>query len=155
MTPLFKKLNFKNQATIVSLNHPKSFKQELQQMEANANIITAISKIKAIEFIVIFVTKQKEIDSTISKIAPLLQGDAILWICYPKGTSKNYTCDFNRDTGWAILGNYDLEPVRQVAIDEDWSALRFRKVDYIKTITRKESMALTVAAKKRTTQKAK
>jgi hypothetical protein len=155
MTPLFKKLNFKNQATIVSLNHPKSFKQELQQMEASANIITAISKIKAIEFIVIFVTKQKEIDSTISKIAPLLQGDAILWICYPKGTSKNYTCDFNRDTGWAILGNYDLEPVRQVAIDEDWSALRFRKVDYIKTITRKESMALTVAAKKRTTQKAK
>jgi hypothetical protein len=40
-----------------------------------------------------------------------------------------------------------------VAIDEDWSALRFRKVEFIKTITRRESYALTTEAKKRTTQK--
>jgi hypothetical protein len=32
------------------------------------------------------------------------------------------------------LGEYNLEPVRQVAIDKDWSALRFRRVDKIKTL---------------------
>ncbi len=58
-------------------------------------------------------------------------------MCYPKGSSKKYSCDFNRDTGWDIMGQYDLESVRAVAIDEDWSALRFRKVDFIKTMKRK------------------
>jgi hypothetical protein len=42
-----------------------------------------------------------------------------------------------------------------VAIDEDWSALRFRKVGYIKTITRRESFAMSKVAKERTTQKGK
>lgn len=41
-------------------------------------------------------------------------------------TSKNYKCDFNRDSEWISLGKYNLEPVRQVAIDDDFSALRFR-----------------------------
>jgi hypothetical protein len=53
------------------------------------------------------------------------------------------------------LGKYNLEPVRQVSIDDDFSALRFRKVEFIKTITRRESFAITKEAKKRTTQKGK
>jgi hypothetical protein len=36
---------------------------------------------------------------------------------------------------------------------EDWSALRFRKAEFIKTIARRESFALTPDAKARTTQK--
>jgi hypothetical protein len=51
------------------------------------------------------------------------------------------------------MGRYSLEPVRQVAIDEDWSALRFRKVGYIKNITRRESFALSEEAKRRTDKK--
>jgi len=72
-----------------------------------------------------------------------------LWFCYPKGTSKKYKCDFNRDTGWETLGNYNLEGVRQVAIDEDWSALRFRKIEHIKTLTRRESFAISKEGKER------
>jgi len=34
------------------------------------------------------------------------------------------------------LADDGYEPVRQVAIDEDWSALRFRKVEQIKKMTR-------------------
>lgn len=63
-------------------------------------------------------------------------------------TSKNYKCDFNRDSGWTSLGKYNLEPVRQVAIDDDFSALRFRKVEFIKTITRRDCFAITKEAKK-------
>ena len=37
----------------------------------------------------------------------------------------------------AIMGQYDLEGVLAVAIDEDWSTLRFRKVEYILKMTRK------------------
>jgi hypothetical protein len=96
-----------------------------------------------------------EIEQFISAIYQKLKGDAVIWLCYPKMTLKNYKCDFNRDSGWTSLGKYNLEPVRQVAIDDDFSALRFRKVEFIKTITRGESFAITREAKKRTTQKGK
>jgi hypothetical protein len=61
-------------------------------------------------------------------------GDAILWMAYPKGTSKRYECEFNRDNGWDVLGRAGFEGVRQVAIDEDWSALRFRRVEFSKSL---------------------
>ena len=34
--------------------------------------------------------------------------------------------DVNRDTLWPILGEHGMRPVSQVAIDDTWSALRFR-----------------------------
>lgn len=87
------------------------------------------------------------------KLLPLANGDAVIWFCYPKGTSKKYKCEFNRDNGWAKLGERDWEPVRMVAIDEDWSALRFRKTDFIKTMTR--STAISKEGKKRIAEKKK
>jgi hypothetical protein len=155
MTPLFKKLNFKNHPAIVAINSPKSFEVELNAMKEIVPIIESIKKVTEIHFALLFVTKQKEIDALIKEIYTKLKGDAVLWFCYPKGTSKNYKCDFNRDTGWQTVATYDLETVRMVAIDEDWSALRFRKVAFVKTITRRESYALTKEAKARTTQKGK
>ncbi len=78
--------------------------------------------------------------------------DVVLWFAYPKGTSKNYKCDFNRDNGWDALGELNFEGVRIVSIDEDWSALRFRKVRFIKNMTRNEKMILSKeGAKKRKT----
>jgi hypothetical protein len=153
MTALFKKLNFKEQNTIVVLNAPASFDVELTEMKNHATIVSKLSKVKSIEFILVFVTMQAEIDLVLKEMDVKLNGDAIVLFCYPKVSSKKYKCDFNRDTGWASVAKLNLEPVRQVAIDEDWSALRFRKVEYIKTITRREDYALTAEAKKRTTQK--
>ena len=60
----------------------------------------------------------------------------MVWIAYPKSTSQRYACEFNRDTGWDAMGDAGFEPVRQVAIDADWSALRFRRATYIKNWTR-------------------
>jgi len=45
-----------------------------------------------------------------------------LWVAYPKANQT----DINRDTLWPILAEYGLRPIGQVAIDEVWSALRFR-----------------------------
>ncbi|MFI7443015.1 hypothetical protein [Nonomuraea indica] len=47
---------------------------------------------------------------------------ATLWVAYPKGNAS----DINRDTLWPIVGEYGLRPNGQVAVDEVWSALRFR-----------------------------
>ena len=106
----------------------------------------------SIDFIILFVKNQKEIEYSIEEIFPKLAGDTILWYCYPKATSKKYKCEFNRDNGWNILGTYNLEGVRQVAIDEDWSALRFRKTEFIKKLTRNPKIAISEEGKKRTTK---
>jgi hypothetical protein len=138
MTLTFKKLNYKEQKQILVVNAPLSFHEELNVMAGYATIIKSEKDIQEIEFALVFVTKQHEIDEIIPRIYPKLKGDAILWFCYPKATSKKYKCDFNRDTGWGGLRKLKLETVRLVAIDEDWSALRFRKIEFIKTMTRKE-----------------
>lgn len=51
-----------------------------------------------------------------------LKNDGITWIAYPKGNKA----DINRDTLWPIAGEIGLRPNGQVAIDDIWSALRFR-----------------------------
>jgi hypothetical protein len=153
MTPLFKKLNFKDQKTILVINAPASFEVELSGMATFAEIQKEVKETAEIEFAICFLTSKKEIEVFMESAKNKLKGDTTIWLCYPKGSSKRYKCDFNRDTGWTEVAKFNLEPVRQVAIDEDWSALRFRKVAFIKTITRRESFALTSEAKERTSQK--
>jgi hypothetical protein len=51
-----------------------------------------------------------------------LTAPATVWVAYPKGNRT----DINRDTLWPILGEYGLRPISQVAVDDVWSALRFR-----------------------------
>ena len=153
MTALFKKLNFKDHKQILVVNAPQSFGEELLAMEESTQVVQLIEQAGEIEFAMGFVIDQLGIDNYIHSIQDKLAADPIVWLAYPKASSKKYTCAFNRDTGFEIMGKYGFEGVRLVAIDEDWSALRFRKVNYIKNITRKESFALTDEAKERTTQK--
>jgi hypothetical protein len=154
MTPIFKKLNYKNQKQICIINAPSSFKKEMDEMASLAIIKTSLAGIKRIEFILAFVTRQQEVDELTKKVVPLMEADGILWFAYPKSTSKKYKCEFNRDTGWSVLGKLGYEGVRAVAIDEDWSALRFRNAEYIKKMTRSFAMSESgknkVAATKRT-----
>ncbi len=153
MNTIFNKLNYKTQENILSLNTPSSFLPNLEQMERVAHIHYSQDGLEKINFILLFATQKREIDQLVPLIVPKLDGDAIFWIAYPKGSSKKYKCDFNRDNGWETLGKFGLEPVRQIANDEDWSALRFRNVKYIKSITHSESMALSQEAKQRITKK--
>jgi hypothetical protein len=151
MNPLFKKLNFKDHKQILVLNPPASFETQLEAVSEFTEVKRSIEPEMKIEFAMAFVTKKKQIDEVAQHLAPKLDGDAILWMCYPKASSKKYSCDFNRDTGWEPLGRHGLEGVRQVAIDDDWSALRFRKVQYIKTLKRKFA-TLSEAGKKKAGQ---
>ena len=150
MTPLFKKLNFKDQDSVFVLNAPPEFDPEMTEMAKTCPVYTRLpDETKPIAFVLIFVTRLEEIEQSIQRVYPMLEGDAVLWFAYPKGTSKKYRCEFNRDTGWKSLGSYNIEPVRQVAVDEDWSALRFRKVEFIKKFTRNEAMILSEKGKER------
>ena len=147
MTPLFKKLNYKQQDPIYVLNAPKSFEKELAKLPVQ--ILKAVPEGAAVEFGMAFVRTLEELSQYGSQLGAHLKGDAIWWMCYPKKSSKRYTCDFDRDSGWEVLGEYSVEPVRNVAIDEDWTALRLRKVEYIKTLSRRRGIFISEAGRQR------
>ncbi len=150
---LFKKLNFKGQ-DILALNYPDSFEPELRSMETHTAVHRTLADAPtALDFVIAFGRTQEEVNTLTRSVGPRLGEDAVFWFCYPKQSSKKYTCEFNRDTGWQVMAEFELEPVRQVAIDADWSALRFRHVDRIKKITRQESRALTEKARQRARKK--
>jgi hypothetical protein len=140
MDALLKKLNFKDQQVLYVINPPESFLPHLDAMKPITEVKTSVEPGDEIQFAVFFAIAHQQLDESINKIGPNLIGDSILWAAYPKGSSKKYKCEFNRDTGWHEIGKFGLEVVRQVAIDEDWSALSFRKVTYIKKITRSDKM---------------
>lgn len=152
MTSVFNKLNLKDQREIVVLDAPDSFEREIKSL-AGVTTRRKLSEVKSADFVLAFGTRQKQIDTFAKAVARKTAGDAVVWFAYPKGSSKRYTCEFNRDTGWASLGAAGFEPVRQVAIDEDWSALRFRRVEHIKTLTRSKLDAISKEGKRRTKSK--
>lgn len=149
MTPLFKKLNLTTQTQVVILNAPDSFEDELEQL-TDVTVLRKVGKTTRVSFAMAFATNQKQLDAVSKSLTSAAEGDAILWMCYPKQSSKKYTCDFNRDSGWTVLGEAGYEPVRMVAIDQDWSALRFRNTQFIKTLTR--SKTISKEGKKRATK---
>lgn len=131
MATLFEKLNLGDLQQVLVLNAPASFDNELARLPV-LTIHRQIESVAEIHFSIAFVTRKSEVDALAPAVAARAVGDATVWFAYPKGTSKKYKCDFNRDTGWDALKALGWDTVRAVAIDEDWTALRFRRVEYIK-----------------------
>lgn len=138
MNQIFAKLNYKEGQTIYVLNSPAEFESVLATLPAEISLKKEIKPDDEIEFVIVFATRKDDLNGLARQIIPNLKGDAIFWLAYPKGTSKKYKCDFNRDNCWDLFKPYNMLPVRQIAIDEDWSVLRFRKEEFIKNLTRKK-----------------
>jgi len=153
MTPLFKKMNFNNQDRVVVLNHPEEFNIQYDEMEAFTKMTTRASG--KIAFALLFAENQNELNKLFAKVKDKLVDDVALWISFPKKSSKKYKSDINRDQGWEELGKADFESVKIIAVDADWSALRFRRVKHIKEIKRSDKMVLSKAgmAKKKAVKK--
>ena len=132
MTSLLKKMNFKSQKEILVLNSPNEFESELKSMKVFTTVKTKSEDCEAIEFVLCFVQNKKEIDQLFKQINKKIIADGVLWFCYPKKTSKKYIAEINKDSGWEILLKNKFDTVRAVAIDDDWSGLRFRETKYIK-----------------------
>ena len=148
MAPVFGKLNLRDQKQILVLNSPASFEPELKTLRG-VTVQRDLKNAGEIEFSLAFVTKQAEVDTLGKAIGKKAEGDAVVWFAYPKGSSKKYKSEINRDSGWKVLGEAGFEPVRMVAIDEDWSAVRFRRVDFITTLTRGKEHRMSAKGKAR------
>jgi len=133
MQTLLEKLNYKGQNRIVVFNAEKNFRLAPQKEIKDIRIDNEIDLRYPYDFMLLFVRKVRDVEEITPVALHNLAVDGILWFCYPKKTSKKYSSDINRDHGWKALNDLEFYGIRMVNIDEDWSALRFRNIKYIKS----------------------
>jgi hypothetical protein len=86
--------------------------------------LPASAKAKAV---LLFVKSLAELEQVAPPVLAKLPPDTLFWVAYPKKGSA-IPSDLHRDCGWPPMAAAGLEGVRMVAIDETWSAMRFRPV---------------------------
>jgi hypothetical protein len=133
MKKLLDKLNYKGQNRISVINAEESFIILLSTELKDVIIDQKIDPRYPYEFMIVFVKSVSEVEQLAPMTLHNLMADGVLWFCYPKKTSKKYRSDIDRDHGWKALNDSGLYGIRMVAIDEDWSALRFRNKKFIKS----------------------
>jgi hypothetical protein len=89
-----------------------------------------------VDWALVFVRDAAAIEAAALPALGLYRRGGHLWFAYPKKTGAIRT-DVSRDQGWEPITSRGLLPVTQVAIDDTWSALRFRHRDEIETLTRR------------------
>ena len=124
MATLARKMKLQDGQLAVVLNAPEGAMQELEPLPFGV-ILSENGRIPA-DWILIFVKNQAELEKVLPKALKLFQPETLLWIAYPKKTSKIKT-DFTRDTGWSFLQDKDLRWVTLVSFNEDWSAFAMRR----------------------------
>jgi len=119
-SPLAKKLKLKPPLKAAVLNAPDGYLRELKH---DTDISAKLNG--KFDWIQIFARNKKELDSLAPKAAAALKPDSILWLSFPKGSSKLQS-DLTRDKGWEILKTLNLKWITLVSINENWSAFALR-----------------------------
>lgn len=133
MTDLLVKLNYKGQGRIAVINAEESFNSYISSNLHEVVIDKSIDPRYPYSFMVLFVKTVNEVNDLTPVALHNLIANGVLWYCYPKKNSKKYMAGLDRANGWKILIDSGLRPVRQVSVNDDWSALKFRNIKYIKS----------------------
>jgi hypothetical protein len=119
-TPLIKKLGIKEGALVLTVNEPTEYWDLLAPLPE----VQIVKSKKEVDFIHVFVTHQKEFKKEFLKRKAQLKKDGMMWISWPKKSSKvpsDLDENIIRDFG---LTN-DLVDVKVCAVTEVWSGLKF------------------------------
>jgi hypothetical protein len=122
MNPILKKLQFKGQSPVLLMGAPAEFQKTAKDFKAPLHT----SPKGKYDFILGFVTSLADGEKMAKVLKKALGEKPVIWVAYPKGTSKKYKSDYNRDTGNALMEKQGFTGVSLVALDEDWSAMRFK-----------------------------
>ncbi len=128
-TTLTKKLGIKPNHKLLILNASKGYLEMLGSLPEGAEIKTHAEG--SFDLVQIFLYNKADVE----KYAPMgisaVKPGGLLWFTYPKKTAK-IKSDITRDTGWESVRTVGWRPVTLIAIDETWSALRFRPASEVK-----------------------
>lgn len=129
MNALAKKLQIKPNSRWLIYNAPAGYPDSLTPLPDGAEVVfNTDGNFNGIQ---LFVTNSTELAANLQIVAPLLKDDAVFWIIYPKKNS-GIPSDLEMMSSWDAPGSYGLRPVAAAAVDEVWTALRFRPIDQTK-----------------------
>ena len=74
--------------------------------------------------VIVYCTNQAELEQLRDDFVPPARRDTLTWVAYPK--ARQLDTDLSRDVLAELVKTHGVRPVRQVALDDVWSALRLR-----------------------------
>lgn len=117
------KLKIKEGFDLLTINAPANFKKNIGPLPAGVKISADLKNYDQVHW---FVINKAQMDKELSKVIRLVKSNVVLWIYYPKGTSKLQT-DLTRDKGWENLLKHDeLAWISLISFDETWSTFGSR-----------------------------
>ena len=123
MSPLAKKLQLKPCKHWLLFNAPANYLASLEPLPEGATIsYQAKGNFDGVQ---LFVKNSAELIAELKVIVPVLKPDTVFWIIYPK-KSSGIKSDLEMMSSWDEPAKYGLGGVAAAAINETWTALRFR-----------------------------
>jgi hypothetical protein len=122
---LLEKLQLNDEKNLLLQGLPLSIEKQFIKLSFSKNV-TPLLKSKKIDFALIFAFSQKQLKEILKEVIPALHKDAKFWIAYPKASSK-IASDLCRDASWDCIEAHGYETVRMIAVDNLWSAIRFKQ----------------------------
>jgi len=123
MSSTAQKLRIKENFDLLTINAPADFKKNIGELPKGVRISNDSKIYNQVHW---FVMNKAQMDKELNSVLKLVNDDVILWIYYPKGTSKVQT-DLTRDKGWDNLLNHDeLSWISLISFDDTWSTFGSR-----------------------------
>jgi hypothetical protein len=130
MSALAKKLLIKPGKEWLFYNAPNGYFAILEPIPEGVTLFFNATKV--FDGVQLFVKNAAELAESLKFIAQILKADTVFWITYPK-KSSGIKSDLEMMGSWAEVEKYGLRIVASAAVDETWTALRFRPLDLVKT----------------------
>jgi hypothetical protein len=125
---LVKRLLIKPRQRVAVLNAPAGFIERLDGLPDGVELTEQPGAMR--DVVLVFVANSAELDRFAPAVLAMAKREGVLWVSYPKRTSKIKT-DLSRDVSRQPLRGAGFEVVSAIAIDDTWSALRFRPVELV------------------------
>jgi hypothetical protein len=116
------KLFIRDNYTVLLLNAPRGYREVLGPLPQGVKVVSRATK--PVELIQLFASKKADMLKLFREAKPLLKAEGLLWATYPKAGQLD--TDLKREVVWECGQAVGMEPVAQIAVDDVWSALRFK-----------------------------
>ena len=122
---LAKKLHLKPGMRFAAANPPGGFSQRLGKLPAGVTHDKSLTR--GLDVALVFVLNKKELKTRWPKATASVKADGALWVAYPKKSSGVDSDLGAMSADWDVYKNSPWQPVSLIAIDDTWSAVRFRQ----------------------------
>jgi hypothetical protein len=123
MSDLANKLQLLNYDEVYILNKPAVFSNEFNSDKYKESLIQS----SCVDCVCVFIRTKDNFMNQMLTLFPRLHENSVLWIIYPIGTTKKEIVNLSIEFDWDFLGDFRLQPTRQLNVNNNWNALKLKK----------------------------